>query len=990
MTEISFKSAGVNARVINLTGPTSIQPSGIPAGVIGTSQKGPAFVPTTVATDQDFVVDFGEPTNDSPNGPLASIEWLQNAQSLTYLRVLGAGAGTQRESTGNNTGRVNNAGFVVGNELPQGTNGAFGANPYAGAAGDEGRLYFLGCFMGEVGTSTIFQDASKPTAGVPLVRGVVMAPSGVLLTLSSALATSNTVGAVGTQANAGGFLTGSVDVSAGRQEFVMLLNGHTNTDPAFPNEIKASFDPTAKNYVGNVLNTNPLKLEEAGHLLYADWKVDPSLAVPTGSAIIVVAAGAGGAGGEANTEEIAFLLTGSTARNVGSTTVPSFENFEDRYTTAETVWVTSQLFGGRPESLFKVSALTDGAYPSDRFKFSVENIQPGTDAAPYGRFDLLVRDTTDTDKKKVVFEAWRGINLDPASPNYIARIIGDYKTFFNFDAAEGRQKLVTQGDFENKSRYVRVEMAEGVKNGTLDATAVPFGFRGAPHLNTSGSAPMPSHTDAGLLVSADPFHNLVQLAVPFRESIAVGAAPNQTADRGLYWGVQFTEKTSASETNGSTAPDTNIGSFSKYYPNFQTTWLNMVVDNNDGVADTAANGILDADRFNNNRFTLGNVKIALNAAGNPDTQRLSDWAYVRGGNISTTSASRSLDVADLTDSAVRSTAKFTFYMHGGYDGSNPHNLEMANMTNAAIVEEMNSVSRGISAGPTVSAFRKGLSIFNDETEVDIQVLAVPGIRHEVVTDEALLMVEDRFDAIFLMDVDEYDTQNNLVTSSNQIVSVNNTTNGFTSRGLNSSFGAAYFPDVVLQDLVQGKARIVPPSVAVLGAFSKNDAVGYPWFAPAGFTRGALDSTERAAVVLNRDDMDALQGADINPIVSFAGSNGNVIWGQKTLLATESSLERVNVRRLLIDVRRKVKSVALKMIFEPGREETLARFSQLVNPILKRIQDQNGVDRFLVKIDTTTTTQADIQNRTIRGKVYVQPTKTLEFLAIDFVVTNENQ
>ncbi len=206
--------------------------------------------------------------------------------------------------------------------------------------------------------------------------------------------------------------------------------------------------------------------------------------------------------------------------------------------------------------------------------------------------------------------------------------------------------------------------------------------------------------------------------------------------------------------------------------------------------------------------------------------------------------------------------------------------------------------------------------------------------------------------------------------------------------MNSSFGAAYFPDVVLQDSVTGKTRIVPPSVAALGAFSKNDAVGYPWFAPAGFTRGALETTERAAVVLNRDDMDALQSVDINPIVSFAGSDGNMIWGQKTLLATESALERVNVRRLLVDVRRKVKDVALKMIFEPNREATLNRFSQLVKPILKRIQDQKGVDRFLVKIDTTTTTEADIQNRTIRGKIYLQPTRTLEFLQIDFVVTND--
>ena len=990
MTQISFKSAGVNARVINLTGPTSIKPTGIPAGVIGTADKGPAFVPTTVATAQDFVVDFGEPTNASPFGPLGAIEWLRNAQSLTYLRVLGAGSGKTKETSGNNAGRVANAGFVVGNELPQTPNGAFGINAFAGAAGDEGRLYFLGCYMSEVGSSTIFQDASKPATGNPIVRGVVMAPSGVLITMSSSKAASNTAGAVGVPGSSTGFLTGSVNISSGRQEFVLLLNGHVNTDPAFPNSIKASFDPTAKNYVANVLNTDPLKIEEAGHYLYADWKVDPAFAVPTGSGIISGTVGAGAADGEQFTEDIAFMLTSALGRNAGSSVVPSFENFEDRYKTAQTVWVTSQLFGGNPENLFKISTLTDGNQPIGKLKFSISSITPGTDANPYGTFDLLVRDFNDTDKTQVVLEAWRGLSLDPTSPRYIARIIGDYNTFFNFNAAVGSQKLITEGTFENKSRYIRVTVADNVKDAQTDKSALPFGFRGALHFNVSGSAPMPAHTDVDYLIKVDPFKDLIQLPVPMREKLSVGASPNDTADTGLFWGVQFTEKTSVSEPNTSTAPETNIVSYSKHYPDFQTSWANFVVGNNNGAADTADNGILDADRYNNNSFTLGDLRIAITTADVANVQLLSDWAYVRQGNVAVTSTSRSLLVTDLTDSAVRNAAKFSFFLHGGFDGNNIHNTDMSNMTNEAVVEEMNSVSRGIAEGPVVSAFNKALDIYNDETEVDIQILAVPGIRHEIVTDKALLMVEDRFDAVFIMDPDRFDIQNNLVTSSTQIVSVNNTSTAFVNRALNSSFGAAYFPDVVLTDTVTGKTRIVPPSVPALGAFSKNDAVGFPWFAPAGFTRGALETTERAAVVLNRDDMDSLQGADINPIVSFAGSSGNVIWGQKTLLATESALERVNVRRLLVDVRRKVKDVALKMIFEPNREATLNRFSQLVNPIMKRIQDQKGVDRFLVKIDTTTTTQADIQNRTIRGKIFLQPTRTLEFLSIDFVVTNEAQ
>ena len=113
----------------------------------------------------------------------------------------------------------------------------------------------------------------------------------------------------------------------------------------------------------------------------------------------------------------------------------------------------------------------------------------------------------------------------------------------------------------------------------------------------------------------------------------------------------------------------------------------------------------------------------------------------------------------------------------------------------------------------------------------------------------------------------------------------------------------------------------------------------------------------------------------------------MVFGQKTLLATQSALDRVNVRRLLIEIRRRVRAIANTLLFEPNRTETLDKFSSLVNPVLQSIQDQSGLDRFKVIIDSSTTTQADIENNTIRGKIYVQPTRTAEFISLDFVVTN---
>ena len=993
MAQISFKSPGVSARTINLTGPTAIQPTGIPAGVIGTSEKGPAFVPVTVATTQDFFVTFGQPNNNAYNGPLAVTEWLRNQQSATYIRVLGVGDGNSRTTSSPNSGKVINAGFVVGDQQPQQASlgGALGNNPYANIGGALGRTYFLGCFMSQSLNSNIFTDAGLPTRGVPVVRGVLLAASGVLLSLSSSIAGSDndiTNSTIGTEAAKKGYFTGSLNLASSRQEFVMLLNGHKGINPTYPLAITASFDVDAPNYFSNMFNTDPYKLEQAGHLLYAEYQIHPSLAVPTGSGF------SGHITGSAipSLQNIAFIFTGSQTRNLGTSTAPNYENFEVRFRTAKSPWIVSQKFGGATRNLFKVFSLHDGASINNQIKISIENLSPksATDPDPYGSFDLLVRDFNDNDKNKVVLESFRGLNLNPSSPNYIAKVIGDYNTYYNFDTQQ--QKLVTTGDFVNLSKYIRIQLADEVASGESPESSLPMGFRGPAHLVTSGSSPLQTFSDTTYFGTSLPAAaaNVVQIPVPYRNNLNRGTGASTVADKGLYWGVQFEQKTSPLETNKSNTPDPTIKGFTVYYPNYQNEYVNIIVEDNQGVADTTQNGILDADRFNKNGFSLENVQIKYISGSNlADTTQTLSWSYVRTGNITddTSAFTRALTLSDLTDPTVRQLAKFNLFIQGGFDGVRIFNEDTNELTNQAIVEEMSKADRGTTNGPTVSSYEKSLDLISDITETDIQLLTVPGIRHPIITDRALQVVESRFDSLLLMDVQEYDVNATLVTSSIQDVSVRYTINAFKDRGLNSSFGAAYFPDVIMRDEFNDVIRQVPPSVVVLGAFGKNDSVAYPWFAPAGFTRGALDTTNESALLLSRENLDDLYSDRINPLTSFPGSDGVVIWGQKTVLNSQSALERVNVRRLLIDLRRQVKRIANRIIFEQGKAETLARFSNLVTPILKRIQDQNGVDRYLVKIDTSTTTQADFENKTIRGKIYIQPTRTLEFLSIDFVLTN---
>lgn len=992
MSEISFKSAGVSARTINLTGPTALSPVGIPAGVIGTSQKGPAFVPVTLPTIQDFIVVFGKTIDGAVNGPLAVSEWLRNAQAATFLRVLGIGNGTARTTSGQNEGKVTNAGFVAGDQQPQSTlSGALGPNTYAvtssGAdSGPLGRSYFLGAFMSQSNGSTWFSDAGLSGSGLPVVRGMLMAASGVVLTLSNSWGGTNTppdksLAAAGS--NIRGFQTGSVVLSNSKQEFVMFLNGHKASDLSYPNLLTASFDPTAPNYFGSVLNKDPLRLEQAGYVLYNWWDLYPSVAVVTGAGTVI--------SGASVNERIAFLITGSSARNSGSTTAPNFENFEDRYRTANSPWVISQQFGGKPQNLFKIHTLDDGAYSTGKIKISIENIAPSlSETYLYGKFDLIVRDGTDTDKSKVVLEQWRNLSLDPEADNYIARVIGNYNTFYNFEATNGEQKIIVDGDYPNNSKYIRIQVSSGVNDANVVATALPVGFRGSQHLMVSGTAPMGAFADTGNLLFTNPWFKLAQPPVPMRKNISRGASGNTIGDKQLYWGVQFEKVISISESNASLVPDDSIVSFARYLPNFHTDWQNVVVKDNEDTVDTAANGIIDADRFNNNLFSLEKIRVPYISSSNlPDMNNLDDWAYVRQGGITTDTVNftKALAVSDLADPSVRQVAKFSFFVEGGFDGVRIFDRNAQQMSNNAVCEELANGNRLLSNGPTVKAYERALSVMNDTSEVDIQILTTPGIRHRYLTDQALAVTENRFDAIYIMDIEEKDVNNTTITDNDQIVSVRNTVNDFRDRNLNSSFGGAYFPNVILRDNMSNVIRDVAPSVAVLGAFSKNDAVAFPWFAPAGFTRGALDTTQEASVKLSRANMDDLYQVNINPLVAFPGSEGTVVWGQKTLFASPSALERVNVRRLMLSLRRQIRRVANRFLFEPNKESTLARFQQLCQPILKKIQDQQGVESYLVKIDTTTTTTVDIENKTIRGKIFVVPVRTLEFLDLSFVLTN---
>lgn len=966
-------SANVTVNIIDQSQPVQAAASGIPAGIVGTAETGPAFVPVTFTSYGSWRTLFGE--SGDRFGPLAVSQWLANASQATYVRVLGIGDGKKRSAS---TGQVNNAGFVVGEQQVQ-ESGVVAKNPYATFGGSMGRTHFLGSFMSESAGSTVFSEAGLQVSGqnvaYPIIRGIIMTPSGVSLTLSGNYNASNSPAANSSTPNGG--TTGSLSITGSM--FVMLLNGHVNTS-AYPNVVTASFE-MGDNHISSKLNQDPTLFEKAGHYLYAYYDVPTSLAVHTGTGVFINPFTVNDTTVMPNTfdvqkQDVVFVLTSSLARNTSNATVPNFENFRERYATPHTPSIISQDFGGTRYPLFKVFSLSDGANANTKYKILIENIVPSKDPSySYGKFDLaVVSYESDT-----VLQRFNGLTLDPSSTTYVARSVGDQHAYFNFDKAQSSQKLAIDGDYPVQNNYIRVEMSDDVIQGNVPATALPFGFRGYGYLNTSGSI-LASFSDAGTM---DAGHlGDLQLAaippVPMRKNIAVGGA----ASSDLAWGTQL-ELQSLSDYNYTDVYNDSIESYTKFFPSFASADAKFFIE------DSAA-----ADSFENNLFSIDRIQVVTASNTYADPAQWSSATYIRNGNIVANAAAktRALTVDDLSNVTSRASqyVSFEVIMQGGFDGVNIFDVEKSKLSNLAIKREIDDAGNqgGSVSGPTIAAYKKAVDIMGSKSDTDIQVLAIPGIRHDSVTNYAITAIENRFDAMYVMDIEERDAFNAVITGSSSTVDVSYTVDAFSNRSLNTSFAASYFPDVTISSPDTGDLVTVPPSVAVLGALATNDRIGSYWNAPAGFNRAALGSVVDSSVALSQDDLDTLYDASINPIVSFPGT-GFVVWGQKTLLQAASALDRINVRRLLIFLRRQVRQVANSLLFEPNTQATLDKFNALVNPIMQRIQAGGGVDRYKVIIDTSTTTQADIENNTIRGKIYLQPTRTAEFISIDFVVSGRS-
>jgi phage tail sheath protein FI len=203
-------------------------------------------------------------------------------------------------------------------------------------------------------------------------------------------------------------------------------------------------------------------------------------------------------------------------------------------------------------------------------------------------------------------------------------------------------------------------------------------------------------------------------------------------------------------------------------------------------------------------------------------------------------------------------------------------------------------------------------------------------------------------------------------------------------GIDSNYAGSYYPWVKVLDPAKNKPVFVPPSVIVPGAIAQSDRIAAEWFAPAGLNRGILGNVVEARTRLNQAERDQLYEGKVNPIATFPRT-GVCIWGQKTLQARPTALDRINVRRLLIEVKKFIASSSKYLVFEQNTLQTRNRFLGIANPYLESIQQRQGLYAFRVVMDESNNTPDEIDRNRLIGAIYLQPTRTAEYIILDFNV-----
>jgi hypothetical protein len=538
---------------------------------------------------------------------------------------------------------------------------------------------------------------------------------------------------------------------------------------------------------------------------------------------------------------------------------------------ALTPYIQSQLISGQRYNVFRFETIGAGNAANTKVKIGISNIKPaGTvPGSAYGSFTVTVRDFADTNKRKNVLESFSGLNLDPMSPNYIYRVIGDrYRTI------DSAGKVTESGDWVNNSKYIR--LVNTIRDASL-----------APELIPTQCVPY-AHAPYKLMVYHSVSGSLTKIP-----AVSYAAASTTT-----YGGIDL---------------DTN------------TDNLNYLV------------------------AIPKNVSTGSNVAYSLDTTD----SFPLTGSVA-------------GDVAVRN---FLIGFQEGFDGMAPTgSINLGTNITAGNTQGFD-VSATTKSG--YKAYDKHISALSNQDEYDVNMIVAPGIirqYHSGIATKIIDLAENRTDCFYIMDATKFDaTIADAVTQ---------------AQSVDSNYVGTYYPWVKTIDVNTNQLISVPPSVLLPGIYAANDRVAAEWFAPAGLNRGGLTGAVSVLNRLTHAERDTLYENKVNPICQFPGQ-GIVVWGQKTLQSKPSALDRINVRRLLLTVKKYIASSSRYLVFEQNTSTTRNRFLNIVNPYLEAIQQRQGLYAFRVVMDESNNTPDVIDRNIMKGAIYLQPTKTAEFIQIDF-------
>jgi len=328
-----------------------------------------------------------------------------------------------------------------------------------------------------------------------------------------------------------------------------------------------------------------------------------------------------------------------------------------------------------------------------------------------------------------------------------------------------------------------------------------------------------------------------------------------------------------------------------------------------------------------------------------------------------------LSAAETSDSNQLAMRNFVVALQGGFAGQDPTvSIKKGADINGDNTQGFNC-SSSTSSGSV--AYAKALNAISNQDEFDINLLVTPGIvryYHPYVTTKAIDVCEAREDVFYIADFAGADATITDVVEQ--------------AAGEDTNYAGTYYPWVKTIDVNTNKLVTVPPSVLMVGTFAQNDRLGAEWFAPAGLNRGGISGAVQVVNRLTQSERDTLYEGKVNPIATFPGQ-GISAFGQKTLQDKASALDRINVRRLLINLKKFVASTSRFLVFEQNTAQTRSKFLNTVNPYLESVQQRQGLYAFRVVMDETNNTPDVIDRNILAGAIFLQPAKTAEFITIDF-------